>query len=90
MWPFKVKNKVPDGYVWDEEHEITVDYETYRRGDKPWSAKSPTYLGVCWGKTKEEAIIRAQNTLYTIEQERRFSRANPSETFTIPPIRTFE
>lgn len=92
MFKRKAKNIVPDDYEFSREYSVTVKFKPPRdKRDRPWTAEcidSYTFA-MAFGMTKEEAIIRLQNKLYEFDYDDRMLRANPSETFTIPPIRKF-
>lgn len=91
-WKQPAKNIVPDDYEFLCEYEIEVKYKPSGQfKESPWSASciSSQCFAMAFGRTKEEAIVNIQNTLYRFDLEERFKRSNPDETFTIPPIRKF-
>jgi hypothetical protein len=92
MFKRKVKNIVPDNYEFSRSYEIKVTYdEKEYRSDKPWTAEciDSDIFAMSFGNTKEEATIRIQNSIYKFEEKMKREQANPTERFTIPPIRKF-
>jgi hypothetical protein len=90
FWHKKVKNIVPDDYEFSKEYEITVTYEPEYWEERPWRAVITGWAGSNRARTKEEVITITQNDIYNAELKKRALEDNPSETFTIPPIRKFQ
>lgn len=90
MFKRKIKSIVPDNYEFSKEYQITVEYSPDYWQEKPWYATVAGWTGSRRGRTKEEVIILTQNDIYEGELKHKALEDNPTETFTIPPIRKFD
>lgn len=92
FWSKKIKNEVPEGYEFSRSYSITVEFKAQYADRSPWMAQciDDSVWCVQYADTKEEAIIKAQNALYRYDRIEKVRNDNPSETFTIPPIRKFD